>query len=316
MEWFVDPLDQRAASSLRRQIGAYLRRHAENPVQVDEAELAVDELIVNAVSHSYGPVWISLDWSQLEPVLSIYDLGEDFDAKTDLPDDELAESGRGLFLAAHLTRHLKKAHRRGGGNKVTATLNVERGDEVASYSPQQTDESLPSIGEATNDGVFGKETFLRALVVQLSQSIEMLQGPGAAEAAVTQVGTDVGGQMEAAYRKAERIVGAMTPTQIADCLVRLKAAIDGDFYVIEANEHKIVLGNRRCPFGPVVQRGPALCRMTSSVFGGISSRNTGGATVVLEERIAVGDPECRVVVHLGAKQRPDVGHYYAAAPAG
>ena len=39
--------------------------------------------------------------------------------------------------------------------------------------------------------------------------------------------------------------------------------------------------------------------MTSSVFGGIAARNSDdGAAVVLEERIAVGDPGCRVVVHL------------------
>jgi anti-sigma regulatory factor (Ser/Thr protein kinase) len=54
------------------------------------------------------------------------------------------------------------------------------------------------------------------------------------------------------------------------------------------------------PFGDVVRQAPGLCRMTSSVFGGIAARNTGGAAVVLEERIAVGDPECRVIVWLGS----------------
>jgi len=40
--------------------------------------------------------------------------------------------------------------------------------------------------------------------------------------------------------------------------------------------------------------------MTSSVFGGIAARNNpDGASVLLEERIAVGDPGCRVVVYLG-----------------
>jgi hypothetical protein len=42
-----------------------------------------------------------------------------------------------------------------------------------------------------------------------------------------------------------------------------------------------------------------LCRMTSSVFGGIAARNSPNAVaVLLEERIAVGDPGCRVVVSL------------------
>jgi predicted ArsR family transcriptional regulator len=121
--------------------------------------------------------------------------------------------------------------------------------------------------------------------------------------------------MEEEYRRARAIAGELTVEQIADLYVRLKAAIDGDFYVVEATPERIVLGNRACPFGEVVKRAPGLCRMTSSVFGGIASRNTGGASVVLEERIAVGDPECRVFVWLtGARRGEWTGaHEYGAA---
>jgi hypothetical protein len=40
--------------------------------------------------------------------------------------------------------------------------------------------------------------------------------------------------------------------------------------------------------------------MTVGVFGGIATRNVaeGEASVLLEERIAVGDPSCRIVVRL------------------
>jgi hypothetical protein len=135
---------------------------------------------------------------------------------------------------------------------------------------------------------------------------------------VAQVGTNVGFRMEEAYRAAEKITGRLTPKDMADLYVRLKAAIDGDFYVIDADERRIVLGNRRCPFGEVVRRQPGLCRMTSSVFGGIAARNRAAAAVVLEERIALGDPECRVVVWLdgSASPRPQGAHFYRhpAAP--
>jgi len=125
---------------------------------------------------------------------------------------------------------------------------------------------------------------------------------------------DVGARMEEGYRRARGLVDALSPEEIADLYVRLKAAIDGDFYVVEISEERIVLGNRRCPFGDVVRRAPGLCRMTSSVFGGIAARNTGGASVVLEERIAVGDPECRVAVWLTGAQRGRWGaaHEYGA----
>ena len=116
---------------------------------------------------------------------------------------------------------------------------------------------------------------------------------------MAQVGTDVSWQMEAEFRQAEQVVGRMTPEQLGRCFVRLKHAIDGGFTVVEATPERIVLENTDCPFGRSVLRAPALCRMTSSVFGGIAARNSSHpVSVLLEERIAVGDPACRVVVSL------------------
>jgi predicted ArsR family transcriptional regulator len=202
-----------------------------------------------------------------------------------------------------------------GGNRVSARLPIRRADESSHDPPQRRSHALPALEERRPEGGFGKEPFLRALVVQLAQSIEFQHGLAAAEAAVAQVGADAGVQMEQEYRLAKSVVGRMTPEQIADAYIRLKHAIDGDFYLIEVSADRIVLGNRACPFGPVVQKAPALCRMTSSVFGGIAARNAGEGLVVLEERIAVGDPECRVVVHLGTAPAAaaDIGHRYEGA---
>jgi hypothetical protein len=86
--------------------------------------------------------------------------------------------------------------------------------------------------------------------------------------------------------------------QVRDVLVDLKRRIQGDFYVIEESDDKIVLGNRRCPFGDKVLDRPALCMMTSNVFGSITAENLGYAKVSLEQTIARHDVECRVVVYL------------------
>ena len=91
------------------------------------------------------------------------------------------------------------------------------------------------MDEARPEGGFGKESFLRAIVVQLSQAIETNHGPAAAEAAIAQVGTDVGWQIEEEFRLAEEVVGRMTPEQLGRCFVRLKHAIDGGFSVVEAS---------------------------------------------------------------------------------
>lgn len=314
VDYFLDASNPRAASELRREITAYLNRHAETPDDVWQAELVVEEMVGNAVRHAQGPVWVSLHWSGPEPILTVHDLDETFQLDPSLPDDPLAEGGRGLFLVAHLASQLSLSAKRAGGKAVSARLPVRRHAEESIDPAPAGHEPLPVPDEAGPDGTFGRDPFLRALVVQLAEAVERTQGPGVAETVVATVGNDVGGRMEDEFRRAEQIVGSMSPEQMGECYVRLKAAIDGDFFVIEATPERIVLGNRRCPFGPVVQRAPGLCRMTSSVFGGIAARNVGEATVVLEERIAVGDPGCRVVVHLGPAppQVRHAGHRYQA----
>ena len=81
-------------------------------------------------------------------------------------------------------------------------------------------------------------------------------------------------------------------------LVDLKRRIEGDFFVIEESEDKIVLGNRRCPFAEKVIGRPSMCMMTSNVFGHIAADNLGYSKVELRETIAEGAPECRVIVYL------------------
>lgn len=313
MDWFLDATDPEAVSELRREAAAYLGRHAAPGSDLEGAELIVSEVLTNAAAHAAGPAWVSIEWSRESPVLTVHDLGPGFDLG-EVPEPEtLRTSGRGLFIVSHLTSHLGVAHRGAGGARVTVDLPVRRPAERSYDPPRRSGGVLPAPEEAGPEGTFGREPFLRALVVQLAQALERQHGPDAAEAVVAQVGMDVGGRMEEAYRRARGIVDRLTPEQMGDLFVRLKGAIEGDFYVIEASERRVVLGNRRCPFGDVVMKSPALCRWTSSVFGGIAARNAGGASVQLEERIAVGDRECRVIVWLGGADHDlPYGHRYRA----
>ena len=314
MDWYLDASDPELVSELRHEVHDYLARHADPDSDLDAAELAVAELLGNVTRHAPGPAWVTATWSGEAAMLVIRDLGPGFSLDSVARPDVWSESGRGLFLVATVTAELKTAERSAGGSRVSAVLPVRRRPE-RSYDPTPSlSAPLPGLDEVRPEGGFGRETFLQALVVQVAQAMEQTGGPGLAEAVVAQVGIDVGGQMEQEYRAARALVGRLTPDQLADCFVRLKHAIDGDFYVIEANEERIILGNRCCPFGEAVRRAPALCRMTSSVFGGIAARNGDeGASVVLEERIAVGDPGCRVIVYLGPPP-PDAepfSHRYA-----
>lgn len=312
MDWVVDANKSGAIAALRAEFRAYLERHAQPGSDVDGAELTFSELVSNVVRHAPGAAWVTVDWGGPSPVITVHDLGPGFEMTAfDGPPEVTPTGGVGLFVASQLVEQLQVAAKSGGGSRVSALLPVARATErdVDFAGPPRN--ALPSAGEAAEDGTFGKEAFLRALVVQLGEAVELHEGPGAAEAAVARVGAAVGGRMEEAYRAARGITERLDQDAVGDLYVRLKAAIDGGFRVVEANEDRLVLLNTRCPFGDAVRNAPGLCRMTSSVFGGIAARNSprGEAWVVLEERIAVGDPGCKIVVWLS---EPPAGHAASA----
>jgi predicted ArsR family transcriptional regulator len=140
-------------------------------------------------------------------------------------------------------------------------------------------------------------SFLRTLIRHLSGTLQDVIGIEEAAGFVSVVGQRVGEEIDQSYRNALQ-VSSLNRQQVAEVLVDLKRRIQGDFFIIEQDEQKIVLGNRKCPFEDKVLGRPSMCMMTSNVFGTITSQNLGYARVDLEKTIANGDKECRVVVHL------------------
>lgn len=142
-----------------------------------------------------------------------------------------------------------------------------------------------------------RDVFLRDLIRELSGTLQEVVGLDEAAGFVSVVGQRVGERVNDSY-KAALHVDALSREQVSDVLVDLKRRILGDFYVIEEDNEKIVLGNRQCPFEDKVIGRPAMCMMTSNVFGVISAENLGYSKVALEETIAEGHGGCRVVVYL------------------
>lgn len=142
-----------------------------------------------------------------------------------------------------------------------------------------------------------RDVFLRTLLRELSGTLQEVIGLEEASGFISVVGQRVGDTINEGYRNALG-VAQLDRQQVAAVLVDLKRRIQGDFYVIEENEQRIVLGNRACPFGDKVLGRPSLCMMTSNVFGSIAADNLGYAKVELQETIAEGAAGCRVVVYL------------------
>jgi len=144
-----------------------------------------------------------------------------------------------------------------------------------------------------------RDTFLRTLIRELSGTLQEVVGLNEASGFISVVGQRVGDQLNSNYKAALQ-TPALNREQVAMVLVDLKRRIQGDFYVIEADDEKIVLGNNACPFGDKVLGRPAMCMMTSNVFGVITAENLGYAKVELQRTIAEGNGECRVVIYLNS----------------
>lgn len=167
---------------------------------------------------------------------------------------------------------------------------------------------------AASDVALGRDVFLRRLLRELSGSLQDVVGLEEASGYISVVGQAMGEQLDADYRRALR-VEQLSRSEVAGVLVDLKRRIQGEFFVIEQREDRIVFGNRACPFGEFVEGRPALCMMTSNVFGHIAAENLGYARVDIEQAIARGDGQCRVVVYLTPAQDedPEAREYFKRA---
>ncbi|MBI1181864.1 MAG: transcriptional regulator [Alphaproteobacteria bacterium] len=166
-----------------------------------------------------------------------------------------------------------------------------------------------ALKAAETDVALERDGFLRTLLRELSGTLQDVVGLEEASGYISVVGASVGEQLDRRYRKALQ-VERLSREQVADVLVDLKRRIQGDFYVAEEDDTRIVFGNRRCPFGEFVEGRPALCMMTSNVFGFIAAENLGYARVQISESIARGDPGCHVTVHLAPAAEADGAREY------
>jgi predicted ArsR family transcriptional regulator len=157
------------------------------------------------------------------------------------------------------------------------------------------------------DVPLARDPFLRSILRELTGTLQDVVGLEEASGFISVVGQNIGSAIDRDYRTALQ-VDALTREQVASVLVDLKRRINGDFYIIEQSDEKIVLGNRRCPFEDKVHGRPALCMMTSNVFGSIAAENLGYAKVELQQTIAEGAPGCRVVVYLKLTGESEAAH--------
>jgi anti-sigma regulatory factor (Ser/Thr protein kinase) len=124
--WSFDSDDRVAAHEIHRAFVGCLVSAGAGEMQLADAQVVLAELLGNVVRHARGPCEVVLDWSGSEPVLSVLDRGCGFTPSSVLPDDALAESGRGLFIVRTLSAEFSVTRRPGGGTHARAVLRVDR----------------------------------------------------------------------------------------------------------------------------------------------------------------------------------------------
>lgn len=149
-----------------------------------------------------------------------------------------------------------------------------------------------------------RDLFLRNLIRQLAGTLQDVVGLEEAEGYISMVGQNVGEWINETY-KIKLNQKKLTRDQVIAVLIDLKARIHGDFYLREEDDNKVVFGNRQCPFEDKVADRPCMCMMTSNVFGSITADSQGYAKVELQETIARGDKECKVVVYFNRGPEAD-----------
>ncbi len=145
--------------------------------------------------------------------------------------------------------------------------------------------------------------FLQTFVAQ-SVNIASQLGSSGSEGHLVYIehlGLATGACLEAVYREQSDLDTNINLDQYCELIISMKNQIGGNFSRASSKPGVVRVVSTRCPFGDAVKGAPELCRMTSSVFGGIAARNFGYAKVVLSKRLATNDRMCEVYIYTDRK---------------
>lgn len=276
MEWCVDTRVVGAAAAAEEEIAAHLSRHS---LIRGAAQLARPGLLEALEAQPSGVLWVSIDWEGPEPLLAVYaKLGAPMTGRLIAPGLARCQ-GQPEVWAAYFA----------SVQPTTLHLAVRRAPERDLDPEPRKGPGVPLsladiIAEEVATGRPMEEAAARA---------------GATAAARLAAGSDL------------RTVG---PEDIARVFIDAERQLGGDFFLVSANDRRAVLGNRRCPFGPSAR--PEMCRFTSALAGGLGARRAGRSEVTLDERLALGDAQCRLTLDLGPPSGRSTSHQYSWPPAG
>jgi transcriptional regulator with PAS, ATPase and Fis domain len=142
--------------------------------------------------------------------------------------------------------------------------------------------------------------FLQTFILELMHASEQ-QGQQHCEQLIEHIAQTAGCFFEETYRNNTDNSQLLNKESYIELILGLKNNIGGKFALSSCTADVITVTNSCCPFGERVSSFPELCRMTSSVFGGIAARNFGYAKVEIKKSIARHDGHCEVCIYTNPK---------------
>lgn len=146
--------------------------------------------------------------------------------------------------------------------------------------------------------------FLQTFILELIHASEQ-QGQQHCEQLIEHIAQTAGCFFEETYRNNTDNSQLLNKDSYIELILGLKNNIGGKFSLASSTTNCITVTNSCCPFGERVSNFPELCRMTSSVFGGIAARNFGYAKVEIKKSIARHDGYCEVCIYTNPKTARD-----------
>ncbi len=281
MDWCVDTEVLAAKAMAEEEICAHLARHVLDPIVVELARPVVASLLADPP----GPrIWVSLDWEDRAPKLDVRALPGPLAA---LP---------GTLVAPGVTVAHLEAARLLADLGERPSVGVELG---LARAPESQLDPVPADPGGLPEG------YPSGVGVHIARDVASGWG---LDAAAARAGATLAARVAPVHGDLEELKTAVS------AFVAAERSLGGEFEAVHLEASRAVLGCRRCPFGTAPP--PDLCRFTSALAGGLGARLAGSAEVVLDERIAMGDHQCRLVLDVGPPTGRTTSHRYRWPPAG
>jgi anti-sigma regulatory factor (Ser/Thr protein kinase) len=126
--WTLDACDAISARAARKEATAALAAYTNVRDVLAAAELIIGELLSNAARHADGKVCLELGRVDGHAEISVHDSSTAFALEIAEPANQLAESGRGLYIISKLARRIDVEPFTGVGKRVSVALDLPVSD--------------------------------------------------------------------------------------------------------------------------------------------------------------------------------------------